>query len=340
MTDRILTSYGERMEMEEKLRESEEKYRLLFESAYDGILLIDYPTIADCNGRAGEIFGCPNKELLGSSVERLIPPLQKNGQVTNDILTEMSRRVLRGEPQLFELELCRCDGTGIDVEMSLNFIKLQNRKMVQAVVRDITNRKQMEEWLRYLNMHDKPTGLYNRNYFEEEMQRMQSGRFDPVGVVVCDVDGLKLVNDNLGHDAGDTLLATVARILEKCFRDSDVMARIGGDEFAVLLPNCPPDIVETACARIRETVDNYRQAQPPVPISLSVGWAVKKDSAQTMLDVFKEADNHMYKEKPKNRERFRGFFATLLMNLPKEDRSSNPISPEMSRGSAQPPSRD
>ncbi len=340
MTDRRLTSYAERMEMEEKLRESEEKYRLLFESAYDGILLIDEQMVVDCNRRASEIFACPNKELLGSSVERFIPPLQKDGRVTNDILTEMGRRVLRGEPQLFELELCRCDGTVIDVEMSLNFIKLQNRKMVQAVVRDITDRKQMEEWLRYLNMHDKPTGLYNRNYFEEEMQRMQSGRYDPVGVVVCDVDGLKLVNDNLGHNAGDALLATVARILETCFRDSDVVARIGGDEFAVLLPNCPPDIVETACVRIRETVTSYRNAQPPMPISLSVGWAVKKELAQTMLDVFKEADNHMYQEKPKNRERFREFFATLLLNRPKEDGSSNPNPSEMPEVSGPSPSRD
>jgi diguanylate cyclase (GGDEF)-like protein/PAS domain S-box-containing protein len=319
VTDRILASYVEHMEMEDKLRESEEKYRLLFESAYDGIFLINAKKVVDCNRRGADIFGCPQKELIGSSVERFIPPLQKDGRVTTDILAEMGRRALRGDPQLFELELCHCDGTEIDVEMSLNFIKLQGRNMEQVIVRDITARKQMEEWLRYLNMHDKPTGLYNRNYFEEEMQRMQTGRFDPVGVVVCDVDGLKLVNDNLGHSAGDALLASVARILEKCFRDSDVVARTGGDEFAVLLPNCSPDIVATACERIRETVVNYRNSMPPVPISLSIGWAVKKDSSQTMLEVFKEADNHMYREKPKNRELFKQIFAEMLVKLPKED---------------------
>jgi len=334
MADRILTSYVERLEMEEKLRESEEKYRLLFETAYDGILLIDDLKVVDCNPRAGEIFACPYKELLGSSVERLVPPLQKDGRVTNDIISEMARKVWRGEPQLFELELCRCDGSGLDVEMSLNFIKLQGRQMLQVIVRDITDRKQMEEWLRYLNMHDKPTGLYNRNYFEEEMLRMQSGRFDPVGVVVCDVDGLKLVNDNLGHGAGDDLLATAARILEKCFRDSDVVARIGGDEFAVLLPNCPQKIVENACDRIRETVESYRHAEPPVSISLSVGWAVKKDSNQIMLDVFKEADNHMYREKPKNREKFREFFAGFLVKLSQDDYASNPNLPGMPGASA------
>lgn len=301
--------------MVEKLRESEEKYRLLFESAYDGILLIDEMQIVDCNRRAADIFGCPYEQLMGSSMERYIPPLQSNGRVTMDIIKEKSQSVLQGEPKLFELELCRCDGTGFDVEISLNYIQIQGKKMVQVIIRDVTDRKQMEDWLRYLNMHDKPTGLYNRNYFEEEMQRMQSGRFDPVGVVVCDVDGLKLVNDNLGHGAGDELLATVAGILGKCFRDSDVVARIGGDEFAVLLPNCPSNVVEDACKRIREMVENHRRQQPPVPISLSIGWAVKTDSSHTMSEIFKAADNHMYREKPQNRAMFREFFAAALPKI-------------------------
>lgn len=315
MADRILESYVEHLEMEEKLRESEEKYRLLFESAYDGILLIEKMKVTDCNWRAADILGCSKDQLMGSEVQRFIPPLQEDGQVTMDVINEKSGRVLQGEPRMLELELCRCDGTRFEAEMSLNYIKLQGKRMVQVIVRDVTDRKQMEDWLRYLNMHDKPTGLYNRNYFEEEMQRMQSGRFDPVGIVVCDVDGLKLVNDNMGHGAGDALLATVARILEKCFRNSDVVARIGGDEFAVLLPNCPSDTVEKACERIREMVIMHRLQMPPVPISLSIGWAVKKDSSQTMMEIFKAADNHMYKEKPQNRAAFQKIFAELLAKI-------------------------
>ncbi|MDD4172351.1 MAG: sensor domain-containing diguanylate cyclase [Syntrophomonas sp.] len=313
MAERILTTDVERLEMEEKLRESEEKYRLLFEWANDGIILIDNMTVVDCNRRAADIFGCPQHVLLGSTVERFIPPVQLDGRSTMDILTEKGERVLQGEPKIFELGLWRCDGTEFDVELSLNYIQLQGRKMVQVIMRDITARKQMEEWLRYLNMHDKPTGLYNRNYFEEEMQRMQRGRFDPVGIVVCDVDGLKLVNDNLGHGAGDMLLFTVAQILLKCFRESDVVARIGGDEFAVLLPDCSPEIVAAACDRIRETVADTRNSSPPVPISLSVGWAVKENACQSMVDVFKEADNHMYLEKPHNRQAFREFFTAKFI---------------------------
>jgi len=312
---RKTAAYRKHREIEDKLRESEEKYRLLFETAYDGIMLIDGSMVVDCNQRAAEIFGCPRHEIQGSSVERFMPPLQSDDRDTREIITQHNALALKGEPSLFEIELCRCDGTIFEVELSLNYIDLHQRKLAQVIVRDITTRKQMEDWLRYLNMHDKPTGLYNRNYFEEEMQRMQSGRFDPVGVVVCDVDGLKLVNDTLGHRAGDALLAAAARILMQSFRESDVVARIGGDEFAILLPYCPTSVVESACQRIRENIARFRKARPPIPISLSVGWAVKKGSSQTMIESFKEADNNMYLEKPANREQFKEIFARMLPEL-------------------------
>lgn len=315
MEDKLADKSPKDLEMEAKLRESEEKYRLLFESAYDGILLIDGRTVVDCNKRAADIFGCEIEQIKGATAARFIPPLQPNGRRTREIISMEEEEVLEGEPRLLELVLCRCDGTLFDAELSLSYLSLHGKHMVQAIVRDITDRKQMEEWLRYLNMHDKPTGLYNRDYFEEEMIRMQSGRFDPVGIVVCDLDGLKLVNDNLGHSAGDHLLAATAHLLMKCFRESDVVARIGGDEFAVLLPNCSPEVVETAYQRIQDSLVEYRQAKPPIPISLSVGWAVKTDQHQTMWEVFKEADNHMYAEKPKNREAFKAIFAGMVEEL-------------------------
>jgi diguanylate cyclase (GGDEF)-like protein/PAS domain S-box-containing protein len=310
-----IAAYKKHREMEDKLQESEEKYRLLFEFAYDGILLIDGSTVVDCNQRAADIFGCPRHEIQGSSVERFMPALQSDDRNTRELISQYRDIALQGEPRLFEIELCRCDGSIIEVELSLNYINFHQHQLGQVIVRDITTRKQMEDWLRYLNMHDKPTGLYNRNYFEEEMQRMQTGRFDPVGVVVCDVDGLKAVNDNLGHGAGDALLAAAARILMQSFRESDVVARIGGDEFAILLPNCSTSVVESACTRIRENVIKMRNSKSPVPISLSVGWAVKMGASQTMVETFKEADNNMYLEKPANRAQFKDIFTKMLPEL-------------------------
>jgi len=166
---------------------------------------------------------------------------------------------------------------------------------------DLTERKLAEEKLRYLSFHDKLTGLYNRAYFEQELRRMETDRFNPVGIIVCDVDGLKAVNDNLGHQAGDLLLVTVASILKKCFRDSDVVARIGGDEFAGILPASEESIVRMVCDRLKQESAAHNRDKPQIPISFSIGYAVGAARETGINELFKMADDNMYKSKPNNR---------------------------------------
>lgn len=103
-------------------------------------------------------------------------------------------------------------------------------------VRDISNRKKIEDQLKIQAVQDPVTGLFNRSHFEQEMSRFSAARFQPVGLIVCDLDGLKYINDTLGHEAGDQLLKTTATMLQNCFSDDETLARIGGDEFAVILP--------------------------------------------------------------------------------------------------------
>ncbi len=164
-------------------------------------------------------------------------------------------------------------------------------------IRDITERKRTEEQLKYLGLHDPLTGLYNRTFFEEGLRRTGDGRFDPVGIIVCDLDGLKFVNDTLGHDTGDLLLAASANVIKSAFRKSDIVARIGGDEFAILLSQSDEKIVEEACDRIRHAIDKYNAASPEIPLSISIGFSVKSETSESMSDLFKEADNSMYREK-------------------------------------------
>jgi len=165
-----------------------------------------------------------------------------------------------------------------------------------GMVTDITRRKDAEEQLRYLSLHDPLTGLYNRVYFLEEMQRLESGRFDPVGIMIGDIDGLKLINDTLGHSMGDKILVTAANIIQECFRESDVVARVGGDEFAVLLPNTERNVVESACRRVRNTVSSYNVSNLQLPLSISLGFAVAGGKSG-MKELYREADNEMYREK-------------------------------------------
>ena len=112
-------------------------------------------------------------------------------------------------------------------------------KVIVSVV-DITQQKRAEDRLRFLSTHDVLTGLYNRAFFEEETTRMERGRHYPISVLMVDVDHLKITNDRRGHAAGDSLLRRAAAVLRAAFRTEDVVARIGGDEFAVLLPEWMP----------------------------------------------------------------------------------------------------
>ncbi|NLB88363.1 MAG: PAS domain S-box protein [Syntrophomonadaceae bacterium] len=183
----------------------------------------------------------------------------------------------------------------------------------QSVGRDITERKIVEDQLRYLSRHDTLTGLFNRLYFEEQMKYLEQANVTPVGLIMCDVDGLKLVNDTLGHDEGDELLRSVANVISKCFRKDDIVARVGGDEFAILLPNAERKVIEKAINRIRENVFNYNQVSPRVPLSISIGSAVRYDLNTTLLELFQEADNNMYREKLHSGQSVRSSIVQTLM---------------------------
>jgi diguanylate cyclase (GGDEF)-like protein/PAS domain S-box-containing protein len=171
--------------------------------------------------------------------------------------------------------------------------------LIGAVVamHDITERKQMEKKLKEMSLKDSLTGLYNRNFFEEEMKRLSDGRYNPLGVIVCDLDGLKFVNDTLGHKAGDQMLVNTAELLRQNFRSSDIIARIGGDEFTVLLTKTDPEVVELMLGRLRQSVQDYNKTKTEIPLSLSMGHALGAGETADMHAIFREADNRMYREK-------------------------------------------
>jgi diguanylate cyclase (GGDEF)-like protein len=156
--------------------------------------------------------------------------------------------------------------------------------------------------LRFLSWHDPLTGLFNRRHFEEELRRLDAGAPRSVALVVCDMDDLKRVNDRLGHEAGDELLVAAARLLQGCVRDGDFVARIGGDEFALVLPGAGAPAAERVCARIRQAQPK-RDAHSLGELALSLGYAVGNAAEATMSELYRAADAAMYDDK---RERKRG----------------------------------
>ncbi len=167
---------------------------------------------------------------------------------------------------------------------------------VLVIIRDITDRKKMEQDLKYLGLHDVLTSTYNRTYFEAELLKIASENNNGAGIISCDVDGLKLINDTLGHRAGDELLQLVARLLNSCIAEPDFVARVGGDEFAVLIFAPNQQKMTSIANAIKNAVTQYNKNNPQLPLSLSIGWAI--DSTSNNIDtLLKEADNNMYREK-------------------------------------------
>lgn len=169
------------------------------------------------------------------------------------------------------------------------------------------------EQIQYASSHDALTGLYNRSFLNQAMKRMEGAS---VGIIMCDVDRLKFINDSFGHSHGDALLQATAGILKSLFGPEDVVARIGGDEFAVLMPNNSRASVEDSVQRLRQAIDVYNSGNPAFPLSLSVGFSCCEDELAETSTLLKEADNKMYWEKLYHRQRTGSDLVdTLMRNL-------------------------
>ncbi len=139
----------------------------------------------------------------------------------------------------------------------------------------ILDKKQMEETEAYISIHDGLTKLYNRAYFEEEMNRFSSGRQNPVGLIICDMEDLQMVNEAYGHAYGDQLLVQASLLLSRAFRKGDLIARIGGGRFAVLVPKTTEEAIRKACDRFRARLDQRNQKHPDMPLHVSINYIIR-----------------------------------------------------------------
>jgi len=165
----------------------------------------------------------------------------------------------------------------------------------EILAAEVKARKLAERNLRYLSFHDKLTRTYNRAYFEEELSRIDIGRQLPISLIIGDVNGLKLVNDVFGHEHGDRLLASTAAVLKKCCRKEDVLARYGGDEFAIILPKTSAVLCAKVLNRIKKAMSETSTQK--IPLSVSLGAATKGKKTRNINKVLKKAEDNMYTRK-------------------------------------------
>lgn len=262
------------------------------------------------NSKAFETFGYEQQEFdRGINVLQTLIP-EDRFRAENNIRMVLKGQILNG----IEYTAQRKNGSTFPVIIhSCPIIKENEPVGLRGVIIDITDRKQTEEKLKYLSLHDPMTGLKNRAYFENEMQQIREKHCGRVGIIICDVDGLKIVNDTFGHDSGDNLLIAAGKVIKGCFRDSDVVARIGGDEFAVLLRNSSVATLKSAYRRIREAIASYNSAKPEFPMSISVGFTASVDAPINIDELFKDADNKMYREKLYHSQSVRSTIVETLM---------------------------
>lgn len=277
------------------LRRAEEKYRSIFENAVEGIFqsTLDGRFIV-ANPACARILGY-------SSSEELIVEHSASGRryfVRPERFREFQHQLEeRGVIREFEAEVYRKDG-GI-IWISANALAIRDPLgaliFYEGTIEDITERKRAVDQIRYLSFHDKLTDLYNRVYFEEELNRLDTERQLPISIIMGDVNGLKLVNDAFGHAAGDKLLMRVAQILRDCCRREDVIARLGGDEFAIFLPRTGFKVTSVIIDRIKFACLNA--SKDPVHLSIALGAVTKESPSQNIQEVLREAEERMYRSK-------------------------------------------
>ena len=251
--------------------------------------------VLDVNKATLEMFGATNKNELLFSISKIFVEDTYEGfkeEIIN-IANGLTEFNWEGTNQTM-------DGKRIDISIKWSVVPGHEHDLSKIIVSmiDITKRKQTELKLRYISSHDALTGLYNRAYFDEEMARLDNSRQHPISVIMVDVDNLKTVNDNDGHLAGDIMLQRAASVLNKVFRSEDVVARIGGDEFAVLLPNIDKEGAIRTIERIRENIkiQNMETKGTRLRLSLGASTAYKPGKLSSTLI---EADTNMYLDKAK-----------------------------------------
>ncbi len=306
-------------EIQNTLVKSEEKFRNLFNNANDPIFLYKLThdeslgEFIEVNDAACQKFGYSRSEFLDMPMSSIYSSEDLNKKLRiKEALLELGHAT-------DEITCLTKDGLSIPVEINSHVFTLDGKQVALSIARDITERKRAEKEIRYLSFHDKLTGLYNRAYFEEELKRLDIERQLPISLIIGDLNDLKLANDTFGHQSGDKLLKDIAKILKSCCRADDIIARWGGDEFVIVLPQSDEKVALEVCDRIIKACSVA--PSNPVELSIALGASTKTQPTQDLQEILREAEDRMYKNKLTKSNSLRGSIQVPLEKTSLEDKS-------------------
>lgn len=294
-----------------ELKESEARYKELYYE-YDNKLtllktLIDsvpdlifykdvHSVYVGCNSSFEKFAGRKERDLIG------LTDLDLFEKEMADLFIEMDKEMLKqGKPRRNDEIVTYPDGTEVFLEtLKTPYSNSQGTVLgLIGISRDITERKKKEEEILYFTYHDVLTGLYNRAYFEEKRKLLDTEVQLPLSIIVGDINGLKLINDAFGHEEGDKLLVEIAKILISYCREEDLISRIGGDEFCILLPKTDVLSAQSIVDRIKKKCQDYsnKAGKEIYYVSISLGHATKTTFEESFEKVFRTAEELMYRLK-------------------------------------------
>jgi diguanylate cyclase (GGDEF)-like protein len=318
----LITLYVIRV-MERQTREIEGEranYRNLFTSMFDPAVVVEEGRIVDANIPFHEIFGDDDNSNALATADQLSgsdPALAATWQ-------QHLQQALTDGRHYFDWSFALPTGGQFDGEVAATRVGNPSRRIL-LVIRDVTRQRQLLNRLSYQASHDPLTGLSNRRKFRRHAaELLEQTRADAMqhGLAYIDLDHFKAINDACGHEAGDKLLAEIARVIEGKIRTSDLLARLGGDEFGLLLENCPVSRATSIAEDICTAVGNHRFSCSgrDFTVGASIGIAPITDASQSIDDVIAAADKACYESKRRGRGlvKVAGTFEANGANAPSE----------------------
>lgn len=296
------------------LNENKEQLHLILNSIAEGLFRLDKNGICTfCNTSALKLLGYEYKEeLLGQKIHDLIHHSYGDGRTMPLEECNIMLSALEGiETFSSDDVFWRKDGSSINV-IYHSFPQIKNGELIGAVVTfmDNTEQKKYEEHIKYLSFHDSLTGLYNRSYLKNILLEIDKKENLPISIIYADINGLKLTNDIYGHHIGDELLCRAAKNLKNITSPNDILARVGGDEFVIILPKTDKEYGNKIMQEIKEGISKeYIEA---IQCTMSMGLDTKTSDNQDIDIIIENAENIMYREKTVMRKRMN---ANLIQSM-------------------------